>query len=190
MACRVKQKEAIRLRACSTDSDRCSSRCFSIFQATWGLEVIARCSSLVCVLGVLFLAGCGNDKADVSKERLEQMSGGTLKETIAVSGKILVDGTGEKGVKISLYSANGAGPVSTCTTGDNGVYCWSTYLDCDGLAAGNYRLGFEYIPKQKKNDSGVDLFNGKYANPTENDFQLTVEAGSPKSDANFELTSN
>lgn len=152
--------------------------------------MITRLRSLFFVIGVFVIAGCGDDKADVSKERLKEMSGGEIKETVAISGKVLVDGTGQKGVKISLYSAIGEGPITTCTTGENGVYCWTTYLDCDGLVVGNYRLGFEYIPKPKKNDSGVDLFDGKYANPTENDFQLTVQAGSPKTDANYELTSN
>lgn len=146
------------------------------------------CSVLLVVTGILVLAGCQDkSKEDVSQERLKEMSGGELKETVPVSGKVSVDGTPQKDVTITLYSLSTSGPVTNCTTGENGEYCWSSYLPCDGLPAGEYRVAFEYLKDQKKNDEGTDVFKGKYRNPKGKEFSLTVVAGAPMTNVNYEL---
>jgi hypothetical protein len=154
--------------------------------------VAVRCGLLIG--GILLsstLVGCsGEAKDDVSKERLEQMAGGALKEVVPVSGKVLVDGTPEKGVSLFLYSTTSSTQVATCTTGENGEYCWSTYLTCDGIPPGDYKVGFTFVPDQKKNDEGVDIFKGKYQNPKDPQFQFTVASGAPVKDKNFELKTN
>lgn len=153
--------------------------------------MIARLRFVVNLLGIILLAGCGDStKNDVSKERLEQMSGGTLKPTVPVSGKVLVDGVPQSGVDILLYSTTGEGPIANCRTGENGEYCWSTYTTCDGLPAASYLLGFSYVPKQKKNDTGIDVFKEKYGDPMDNYFPLDVLEGMPQVHANFELKTN
>lgn len=139
-------------------------------------------------LAVSLAIGCGTGKNDVTEERLKSMAGGTLKVTIPVSGTVSIDGKPEKGVTLFLYSDKGGPPIANCRSGENGTYCWSTNLACDGIEAGNYAVGFEYIPKQKKNDSGVDLFKGKYKNPMKSEFKLTVEKDKPQKDVNYELS--
>jgi hypothetical protein len=150
--------------------------------------VASRASSLVYFLGIMLLAGCNSQGDEASKERLESMAGGELKETVPVSGKVLVDGAPQAGVNLQLYpQSGGRQPITTCRTGTDGTYCWSTNAACDGLAAGSYRLAFEFIPEEKKNDSGVDLFKGKYRNPATNKMELIVEKGKPMTDVNYEL---
>lgn len=140
------------------------------------------------VFGLLLVigAGCGDGKNDASEERLAKMAGGKLQETFPVSGKVLVDGEPREGVMILLYK-EGALPATSCTTDEKGEYCWSTNKACDGLEPGKYRLGFQYFAKQKKNDSGQDLFKGKYNNPLKSEFALEVREGSAQTGVNFEL---
>ncbi|MGE0374497.1 MAG: hypothetical protein AB7Q45_03700 [Planctomycetaceae bacterium] len=145
-----------------------------------------RPSPVACLSALLLLAGCSSG-TEMTDERLASMAGGKLKETVKVSGKVLVDGTPQPGVNIHLYGPGGGAEVNNCRTGEDGTYCWSTHVSCDGLEAGSYRLAFEYVPKEKKNDEGTDLFKGKYRNPAKNDFTLTVEKGVPQTDVNYEL---
>lgn len=141
-----------------------------------------------CVLVLSAIPGCsGGAKDDVSKERLEQMAGGALKEVVPVSGKVMVDGTPERGVVLYLYAAGSPNQVATCTTGENGEYCWSTYLNCDGIPPGDYQLGFTFVPNQKKNDEGVDVFKGKYRMTKDPKFALSVKSGPPMKDQNYDL---
>src|SRR6187549_3927495 len=95
--------------------------------------------SRVVALAVLLIAGCGTGKGDVSKERLEQMAGGTLKEVVPVSGKVLVDGEPKGGVNLYLHPDAGGESITTCRTKEDGTYCWSTNMACDGIAPGKYR---------------------------------------------------
>lgn len=141
-------------------------------------------------VGSLFIAtiaGCGDGKSDVSEERLKSMAGGELKPVFPVSGTVRVDDEAVMGVNLYLYKEEGGGVLKECRTGEDGTYCWATRLPCDGLEAGSYRLAFKYIPKPKKNDTGEDLFKGKYANPMKNDFKLTVEEDSPQTDVDYDL---
>ena len=149
---------------------------------------MSRIRAVVCLSAVILIAGCSNSKNDVSKERLEKMSGGALKKVVPVSGKISVDGKAEKNVNLYLYKQGEfATPVTTVRTGDDGSYCLTTYLTCDGVEAGEYVVTFDYIPKPKKNDSGKDEFKGKYKNPAKSEFKLSVKEGTPQKDVNYEL---
>lgn len=143
----------------------------------------------MCLVALIATAGCNTGKGDVSKERLEKMSGGNLKKVVPVSGTVTIDGKPEKNVNLYIYKASEPGaPLSTIRTKEDGTYCWSTYLSCDGLEPGDYMLGFEYIPKPKKNDTGKDEFKGKYKNPAKNaDYKLTVKEGAPMKDVNYDL---
>ncbi|WP_010583985.1 hypothetical protein [Schlesneria paludicola] len=152
------------------------------------MKVALRPYLAIGALTVSLAIGCGTGKDDVTQERLKSMAGGTLKATVPVSGTVSIDGTPQAGVNLFLHTDKGGPPIATCRSGENGTYCWSTNLSCDGVEAGSYLVGFEYIPKQKKNDSGVDLFKGKYKNPMKGDFKLTVEKDKPQKDVNYELS--
>ena len=142
-----------------------------------------------CLLGLASLSGCMNDnKKDVSEQRLKSMAGGELKEVVAIGGVVSIDGSPAAGVNLFLYRGGNAGsPIKECRTDEDGKYCWSTYLACDGVEPGTYLVGFTHIPNPKKNGTGVDLFKGKFQDPTKNKFELKVESGSPDDDVNYDL---
>ncbi len=140
-----------------------------------------------CLLGLVTFSGCSDGKRDASKERLKTMAGGEVKDVVKIRGVLSVDGKPAAGVNLFLYREGNAGIVKECRTDQDGKYCWSTHLSCDGLEPGSYLLGFTYIPKPKKNDTGVDLFNGKYKDPQKNKIELKVEKGTPKEDVNYDL---
>lgn len=149
--------------------------------------VTLRQSVVICLLAVTLFPGCGNKKDDTSAERLKSMAGGTLKAVVPVSGTILVDGAPTAGVNLYLYKEEGGAPLKECRTDEDGKYCWSTHLQCDGLEPGTYRLGFAHIPILRKNGTGDDLFKGKHNNPTKSEFKLVVEEGNPQEDVEYEL---
>ncbi|WP_010583988.1 hypothetical protein [Schlesneria paludicola] len=143
------------------------------------------------LLSVALVAGCDSTKADVSKERLKSMAGGELKTVIPVSGTILVDGTPTAGINIYLHPEKGGPLIRQCRTDEKGAYCWATYVPCDGLEPGTYRLAFRLPTKQeKKPGSGGDLFKGKYTNPMKlkADYTFTVKPNEPMTKVDYELT--
>lgn len=141
-----------------------------------------------CLLGLLSFSGCADDKTDVTKERLKSMAGGQLKDVVPVKGVVNVDGSPAAGVNLLLYrSGDTARLVMECRTGEDDKYCWSTHVNCDGLEPGVYLLGFTHIPKPKRNDTGVDLFKGRYKDPSKNKIELKVEAGVPQEAVNYDL---
>ncbi|MBL8851208.1 MAG: carboxypeptidase regulatory-like domain-containing protein [Planctomycetaceae bacterium] len=136
----------------------------------------------------MFAAGCADkSKEDATKERIEQLAGGTLSDVVAVRGTVFIDGAAAEGVNLMLFKSGAPQQVATTRTDADGKYCWSTYGNCDGIPAGEYSVAFTHIPKPKKNDSGVDLLKGKYANSRSSKFKLVVENGKPQETVNYEL---
>lgn len=152
-------------------------------------EVIVICSrcSRVSVLAGLLIIGCSRAD-DVSEARLAKMAGGKLKDVVPVSGRILIDGIPQGGVNLYLYASTGGKAIAECRTDSDGAYCWTTHTECDGLEPGKYRLGFRYVPKQKRNDKGMDVFEGRYSDPMKVEYLLTVANESPQADVDYELT--
>ncbi len=150
----------------------------------------------VCVFAVFLLAaaGCGGSgKDDESRERLEKMTGGPLKGTVSITGHVLVDGKPMAGVNLYLFPISGGTSLRQCRTNAEGMYCWSTYVNCDGLEAGSYRIAFRLIPEEHDNENSEvtdDLFMSRYSNPTKVNYPLTVEANSPKTDVDYDLKMN
>ena len=144
----------------------------------------------IWTFAVLLLAGCGSD-GDRSKENLESMVGSALKAVVPVSGKVLIDGEAKDGVNLYLFKPDGTAMPNNARTKADGTYCWTTYEVCDGLEAGEYVVCFRHIPKQKSNDRGdsdeVDLFEGKFSDPKTSEFKLTVAAGAPQENVNYDL---
>jgi len=139
-------------------------------------------------LSLMLFVGCGSSR-DVSDEAIESMIGEKLKETIPVSGVVLIDGAPSAKVNMLAYTKeSGMKAVAEITTEPDGTYCWTTYRSCDGLPAGSYRIAFTHVPKEGKGkNSGEDLLKGKYRNPMQNDFTLVVESGKPQVDVKYEL---
>ena len=140
-------------------------------------------------LAVFLIVGCGGS-ASRSEKDLASMAGGTLKKVVSISGKVLVDGEPNGGVNLYLYSDSAGQPLLETRTKPDGTYCWSTHMPCDGVEAGEYKLAFRLVPKLKRNESNQvrdDQFKGKYSDPKKSNFSLTVEAGKPQTDVDYEL---
>lgn len=146
---------------------------------------------LMSTLAAVLIAGCGPRADDASDARLEKMSGKKKQKTVPVSGKVLVDGAPKGGVTVTLYPGKGGSALMQVQTNVEGIYCWTTYKNCDGLVPGDYKLGFALFPKQRRNDNNEakdDVFKGKYSNPNTTEFKLTVADGPEQKDVNYELT--
>lgn len=139
-----------------------------------------------------FVVGCGSER-QVSKDNLAKMAGGSVKPVTSIKGKVLIDGTPTAGVNIYLYGTDGATVVTQTRTNADGTYCWSTYEQCDGLTAGDYKLTFKHIPQQKQNDRDQkedDQLKGRYANPAKTEFKLSVASdGKAQENVDYELKS-
>ena len=145
-------------------------------------------SANICFLTVLLLAGCGSDKGDATKDRLKAMSGGELKNVFPVSGKVLVNGEPVEGVMLELWSDVKSGkPLRKVVAGKDGKYCWSRYTRCDGLEPGAYKLTFKQLKNPKKENS-EDLFKGRLSNVNKSKHELTVEAGKPQENVDYDLS--
>ncbi len=109
----------------------------------------------VCLLqltAIVLFCGCGDSGRDSSRAALVSMSGGELKETAAISGKVSLDG--QPAGRVTIYAYSVATPAKKpdfeCLTKDDGTYCWQTYTECDGLPIGEYQLAFKKTgPRQK-----------------------------------------
>ena len=139
------------------------------------------------LVAVLLIVGCGSGAEDMSEARLAKMAGGKLKDVVPVSGTVRVDGVPQGGVNLYLYASTPGKAITECRTGPDGTYCWTTHTECDGLECGKFRLGFKFVPKQKSNDKGIDLFDGRYSDPMKVEYLLTVEDESPQTDVDYEL---
>ncbi|MCA9109581.1 MAG: hypothetical protein KDA52_06520 [Planctomycetaceae bacterium] len=137
---------------------------------------------------VLFLVGC-NGETEVTDEDIKKMAGGDMKETVPVSGTVLIGGSPAAGVDIYAYTeASGVEPAARTSTKPDGTYCWTTYKLCDGLVPGSYRLAFAHFTKHGKgNDEGEDALGGKYRNPFENEFLLEVKSAQPQTEVDYTL---
>ena len=150
--------------------------------------MVSRPKSFLLLCAILLLAGCGSER-DMTKEQLEEMVGSKLKETVPVSGTVSIAGTPAGSVNILAY-AKGSGMQSAVETrtAEDGTYCWATYQECDGMVPGEYQLAFTHVPKEGKGKKdGEDLLQGKYRNPTKNDFALVVESETPQTEVNYDL---
>jgi len=138
---------------------------------------------------VLLLSGCGPVERDVNKEKIEAMTGEEMQETIPVKGKVTIDGEPAAGVNLYAYEAGTMKEaVAQVRTGADGTYCWTKYQPCDGLPAGEYKITFTNIPEEGKGKKeGEDLFKGKYKDPSKSEHTLTVKAGAPQENVDYDL---
>jgi hypothetical protein len=153
------------------------------------MEMTRRPTAVLFLSAILLLAGCGAANRDLDKEKIEAMTGEPMKETVPVSGTILVDGTPTAGVNIFAYKGGEKREsAARARSGPDGVYCWTTYQPCDGLPPGEYKLGFTNVPDEGKGKKeGQDVFKGKYKDPSKNEFTLNVKSGEAQTEVKYEL---
>lgn len=154
--------------------------------------MVLRFNSFLLLFAALLVVGCDNTR-DLSEEALDQMAGPEgRQETVAVSGKVTIDGSPAAHVNIYAYTqSSGMEPAQRTRTKADGTYCWTKYKMCDGLVPGTYKLGFAHIPKEgKTKEEGEDMFGGKYKNPMKHDFELVVASGQEQVDVNYDLTTD
>lgn len=142
----------------------------------------------VSILTLILLVGCGR-ATQLSKQRIESMTGGPLKNVVPVSGAVKVNGSSQSDITIRLHPVTGGVSIAEVRTDSQGKYCWSTYKKGDGLAPGEYKLTFKHQPHINKAGEGKDLFKGRYADPAKSEFKLTVQEGKPQPDLDFDLAS-
>jgi hypothetical protein len=154
------------------------------------MKMVVRPVSFLFLCGVTLLSGCGSGQ-EFDNDALKQMAGGELKERVAISGKVMIDGQPAVGVNVYAYTKeSGMKPAYECRTRVEGEYCWSTHESCDGIQPGSYQLAFAHIPKEGRGSEGKDRLNGKYRNPTKTGITLEVKGGGePQVDVNYELES-
>jgi hypothetical protein len=127
------------------------------------------------------------------------MAGGQLKDVVPVSGKVTVDGQPVSDVLLELWSSNSnVKPVKSVTAGADGKYCWTTYINCDGIEPGPYKVTFKQLKpvttekktfKNQNKQKSEDLFGGRYSDVSKSKFELTVEAGKPQKNVDYQLDS-
>ena len=143
------------------------------------------------LLTVTMLVGCGARMSE--KEQIEKVTGSAMKSTVPVSGLITVDGEPQKGVVVTVYSADGSKKIalnSVTYTEKDGKFSFTTYKFGDGLEPGDYKLTFELLKVKKGGGEfeGPDKLKGRYSNPAKSEISLSVAAGKPQTDLKYELT--
>jgi hypothetical protein len=107
------------------------------------------------------------------------------KETVAVTGQVLVDGQPPASpVQIQCHSLQGLDSehptFSQTVTGENGSFAISTYESGDGVPPGEYVLTFAWQEFNVISMSygGPDKFGNQYSDSKTSEFKLSVASGS------------
>jgi len=127
---------------------------------------------IACAIVLSIVAGCGPSQQ--GPERLP---------TVPVRGNVTLNGVPAPRVTVKFHSQSTpkgesaiyAANPSAMTEGD-GSFAASTYVQGDGIAAGTYVITFEWLTYNRiQNSYGKpDKLGGKYADPKESEFKLTV----------------
>lgn len=118
------------------------------------------------ILALQLLAGCG-----------ENLS---VPATVPVSGFVTYKGKPVSGVRVKFYRAGGSYEkqfIPTGETGTDGSFVLSTGAPLNGAPAGDYDVVFEWpmLDPRQPVETEVDRFEGKFINPAESKFQVTVD---------------
>jgi len=135
-----------------------------------------RCLSFagLCII----LAGCNETLSN--EERLKLMVP-DAKATVPVSGNVTVDGAPVKDLFVFLIpkgekAPKGEFPASRAQCRDDGSFEITTYLEADGAPKGDYVVTFEWLKFRQTGSSwvGPDKLNGRYSDPLQSKFPVTV----------------
>ncbi len=116
------------------------------------------------------------------------------KDTYPVTGTVKVDAQPGANLAVKCVSVNGLDKenptVSSAFTNEEGEFEISTYESSDGVPAGEYVLTFMWGSWNPVSGSygGPDKLNGRYDDPKESTFKVTVKDGEPTDLGEIELT--
>lgn len=128
--------------------------------------LVGGCMLFACVA---LLPGCSGDDRN-------------WKETIPVTGLVLVDDKPAEGVMLTFHPDGGwdtAQPTETKAMSDKeGKFAASTYEIADGAPKGNYTLTIEWPTLNKISMTfDGDALGGKYSKPAKSEYKLEVISG-------------
>jgi hypothetical protein len=134
-----------------------------------GLRVFIRLFPVVVLIAVA--TSCGEE-------------GPYQKETIPVSGRIVVDGK-PPGSTIQILAHEKGGmdkehpTVTQGTAAEDGTFSMTTYTTGDGMPPGEYVLTFTWQEFRPFSMSygGPDKLKGRYSDPKKSEITLTVQSG-------------
>lgn len=141
-------------------------------------------SLLLGALLVGVLSSCGEEK------------GPPRKETYPVTGQVIVDGQPAENLAVKCHNLEGMDKedptVSSAFTDEEGKFELSTYESGDGVPPGEYVLTFFWGQRNmiSMTYGGPDKLNGKYRDPEQSEFRITVENGEPTDLGRIELSTN
>ena len=116
------------------------------------------------------------------------------KETIPVSGVVMVDGEAAEGVMVNFHPVGGMDteqPTETkALTNQDGSFEASTYEMGDGAPEGEYQVTFAWpkLDKISMSFSG-DKLKGRYSKPAKSEFTINVVSGATVDMGTVELKS-
>jgi hypothetical protein len=111
-----------------------------------------------------------------------------------VTGTVLVDGTPQEGIQVTLHDDAGPDPskptYSTGYTDASGKLVISTYATGDGAPAGNYHPTFLWgqVNPISMSYGGPDKLKGRYSDASKSDIVLQVSERGPNDLGVVELT--
>lgn len=121
------------------------------------------------------LAGCSNGKI-------------TTPSTVPVSGIVMLKGKPAAGIRLTFHPQFDIGKTKyqpQGETGSDGKFTLSTGEPFNGAPAGEYIVTFEKpeIESAKKSnylETEIDAFRGKYSDPAQSRWKVTVKRGEPE----------
>jgi hypothetical protein len=126
-----------------------------------------RRSALLALVVVLVLPSCGKGR----------------KPVYPASGQVFVNGKPPPDLFVMLHPVDESDPERTvpyAQADEKGHFKLSTYESGDGAPAGKYVVVFHWRERSglmKKNFDGPDRLKGRYYDPKESQFRVTIVAG-------------
>jgi hypothetical protein len=118
------------------------------------------------LLGAAALSGCGK--------------GLSVPSTVPVTGVVKYKGKPLQGIRVTLHTPGEtakSGFIPTGQTGPDGKFTLSTGAPGNGAPPGNYAVTFEKPEITGSVETEVDAFRGKYNDPAQSQWTVTIEKG-------------
>ena len=128
--------------------------------------------TVVVVVACGIAAGCGGGNQSISAPR-----------TVPVSGSVLVKGKAAAGVTVKFHPQFDMGAVTftpNAETRKDGHFTLATAAGGAGAPPGDYAVTFELLraaTDKNGQDTDVDVWKGKYAEPAKSAWKVTVKDG-------------